>query len=97
MIIFSTMSTSLNTVAGTIYEDFIAPRKTFKNITPTAIMKWIVVLAGVSCICMVFIVEKLGGVLQISISFNGLVGGPILGLFTLGMLFPSANAKVNSI
>lgn len=39
-------------------------------------------------------VEQLGSVLQVAISFNGMVGGVTLGLFSLGMLFPWANSKV---
>lgn len=34
--------------------------------------------------------------MQVAISFNGMVGGVTLGLFSLGMLLPWANSKVNS-
>lgn len=36
---------------------------------------------------------QLGSVMQVAISFNGMVGGVTLGLFTLGMFFPWANSK----
>lgn len=39
---------------------------------------------------------RLGSVMQVAISFNGMVGGVTLGLFTLGMFFPSANSKVRT-
>lgn len=91
----STMSTALNTSAGTIYEDFIKHRQ--KTVatekTGSKVMKIIVVVMGCICVGLVFLVEKMGGVLQVSMSFSGITGGPLLGLFTLGMLFPSANAK----
>lgn len=43
----------------------------------------------------VFIIAHLGSVMQVAISFNGMVGGVTLGLFSLGMFFPWANSKVN--
>lgn len=89
------MSTCLNTSAGTIYEDFIKPRQKSKPTEKSGskIMKIIVVIMGFICVALVFLVEKMGGVLQISMSFAGITGGPLLGLFTLGMLFPTANSK----
>lgn len=33
--------------------------------------------------------------LQTTISIVGTIGGPLLGLFSLGILFPSANSKVS--
>lgn len=90
----SSMSTSLNTLAGTIYTDFILPRRENTYWKSTNIMKVLVVVVGIISICLVFLIEQMGGVLQIAFSFFGITGGPLMGLFTLGMLFPSANAKV---
>lgn len=37
--------------------------------------------------------EQLGGILQATLTLNGLIGGVTLGLFSLGVLFKSANSK----
>lgn len=34
------------------------------------------------------------GILQATLTFNGLVGGILLGLFSLGIFFKKANVKV---
>lgn len=91
----STMSTGLNTAAGTTYEDFIKPLLPWKPSDRTAnlIMKTIVVVLGVLITSLVFIVEKLGTIMQVSLSLHGVTTGVQLYLFTLGMFLPWANAK----
>lgn len=90
------MSAGLNTLSGVIYEDFIKPFMP-KNTTDkraSDIMKCIVVVIGVISTALVFVVEHLGSILPLSVSFGGMVNGPLLGMFTLGMLVPFANSKV---
>ncbi|XP_067217370.1 sodium-coupled monocarboxylate transporter 1-like [Linepithema humile] len=55
--------------------------------------RWISIFFGVLSFALVFVVERLGSVLQVALSFNGMVGGVTLGLFSLGMFVPWANAK----
>lgn len=49
---------------------------------------------GILSFALVFVVEQLGGILQATLTLNGLVGGVTLGLFSLGIFFKSANPKV---
>lgn len=91
------MSAHLNTLAGVLYEDFFSkflPQKTTDEVA-NRIIKITVVVAGTICVALVFVVEKLGGVIQISGCLSGITTGPLLGLFTLGMLFPQVGAKVD--
>jgi sodium-coupled monocarboxylate transporter 8/12 len=90
----SSMSSSLNTVAGTIYEDFIRPKYP-ENTEKTAsnIMKLLVVILGILILGLVFVVERMGQIFQITIVLSGLTGGTLLGIFTMGMLSRSVNSK----
>lgn len=64
----STMSTGLNSMTGVIYEDMIKPswKKPISEANASFIMKIVVVIIGVICVSMVFIVEQLGTLIQVS-------------------------------
>ncbi|XP_055541915.1 sodium-coupled monocarboxylate transporter 1-like isoform X1 [Wyeomyia smithii] len=90
----STMSSVLNTLAGTIYEDFIRvrfPKSSEK--TASNVMKCLVILLGVVVIGLVFVVEKLGQVMHMAISLSGITSGTLLGMFTSGMISTVINTK----
>jgi Na+/proline symporter len=61
------MSAQLNTVSGTIYEDFIVKflSVNVSELTASFIMKCIVVVSGVICVALVVVVEKLNGIIQV--------------------------------
>lgn len=48
---------------------------------------------GIFSFGLIFLVEG-RGILQATLTLNGLVGGILLGLFSLGIFFPRANAQV---
>ena len=89
------MSTGLNSMTGVIFEDLIKPKYTnISELKSSIIMKTIVVIIGLICVTLVFVVEKLGALIQASNSMSAITAGPLLGIFTLGILFPSANSTV---
>lgn len=91
----STLSANLNSLSGTIYEDFLKNwlETHHSQKTATYILKLVVVFTGISCTAMIFVVQHLGGLLALSISLGSMAHGPLLGMFTLGVLFPRANKK----
>ncbi|XP_043502912.1 sodium-coupled monocarboxylate transporter 1-like [Polistes fuscatus] len=92
----SSLSTGLNSMAAVVLEDFIKPfRKTgFTPRITDILIKCIVIIIGVICVALAFIVEKTGShVLQLTISLNSITNGPSLGIFTMGVLMPWVNAK----
>lgn len=85
----------MNCLAGTVYEDFIS--KILKNPSEkkiSFILKSIVLIAGIVCIGVVYIVDKFEGVMQLSFIIAGITNGPTLAIFTIGMLFPFVNSNV---
>lgn len=90
----STISSSLNSIAGTIYHDFIKPCTPNANERQSSfVMKLLVVATGLLCFSLIFVIERLGGVFNIGVAFSGFCG-TILGLFSVGMLSRKFNAKV---
>lgn len=93
------MSTGLNSMTGVIFEDLIKPRmkRPLSEAQASFLMKVIVVVTGSICVALVFVVEKMGALIQASGSMSAITAGPLLGIFTLGMFFPCANSAVSPL
>lgn len=95
----STISSALNSLSALTFEDY------FKNIylltmkkpfvssgnSSSFTSKIISTFYGAACIGVAFLAQNLGGVLQASLTIFGVIGGPLLGTFTLGMCTKVAN------
>uniref|UniRef100_H2LYA4 Solute carrier family 5 member 8 n=1 Tax=Oryzias latipes TaxID=8090 RepID=H2LYA4_ORYLA len=89
----STVSSSINALAAVTIEDLIKPHTNLSEKQLSWLSKGMSLLFGVLCIGMAGIASLMGGILQATISIFGVIGGPLLGLFTLGILCPFANSK----
>ncbi|XP_062571734.1 sodium-dependent multivitamin transporter-like [Saccostrea cucullata] len=90
----STISSGLNAVAAVLLEDFVKPYfcKKISGRAATLFSKATVVGCGLVCLALAYFVSELGAILQLAYVLFGILGGPLLGLFTFGMLCPWGNA-----
>ncbi|KAM9814211.1 sodium-coupled monocarboxylate transporter 1 [Neosynchiropus ocellatus] len=89
----STVSSSINALVAVTVEDFIYP--VFKNLTQrqiTIMNMGLSVLFGALCIGMAGVASAMGSVLQAALSIFGMISGPLLGLYLLGMFSRTANS-----
>ncbi|XP_029984557.1 solute carrier family 5 member 6a [Sphaeramia orbicularis] len=89
----STISSAFNSLATVTMEDLIKPHfPAMTEAKATLLSKGLALVYGLVCLAMAYIASIMGSVLQAAFSIFGMVGGPLLGLFCLGMFFPWANS-----
>ncbi|XP_036356759.1 sodium-coupled monocarboxylate transporter 2-like isoform X1 [Octopus sinensis] len=89
----STISSGLNSLSTVILQDVIKAyiMKDLPEKKATIISKILVVVLGLVCLALAYVASLLGSVLQAALSLFGIIGGPLLGIFVLGLFFPWAN------
>ncbi|XP_071398384.1 sodium-coupled monocarboxylate transporter 1 [Centroberyx affinis] len=89
----STVSSSINALVAVTMEDFILPL--WKNLTQKQV-SWLnmglSVFFGFLCIGMAGVASLMGSILQAALSVFGMISGPLLGLYLLGMFFRTTNS-----
>lgn len=93
----SSLSTCLNSMSAVVLEDFIKPfvKKPLSNTAINWIMRSVVVVVGIICVALVVVVQKMGTVLQLTMSLEAITNGPLLGIFTIGVFLPWINSTVS--
>ncbi|XP_038057833.1 sodium-coupled monocarboxylate transporter 2-like isoform X2 [Patiria miniata] len=91
----STVSSGLNALAAVTAEDLVKPCfPRMRQERYTLVTKLIAFGFGLLCILIAYVTSLLNqGVLQLALSLFGMTGGPLLGLFSLGLFFPWTNSK----
>ncbi|GAB0090056.1 Sodium/solute symporter [Sergentomyia squamirostris] len=91
----SSMSTFLNSMAAVVLEDFFKPlsRNRLSMTAKNWIMRAVVVVCGLMCIPLMAIAERSNTIMQLTNSFEGVTSGSVLGIFMLGIFFPSINGN----
>lgn len=93
----STVSSAVTSLAAVTLEDFVKPfcfgHRGLPDDKASRISKLLALFYGILCVILAYVAEHLGGILQASLTIFGVVGGPLLGVFSLGMLTRTANQK----
>ncbi|XP_075328707.1 sodium-coupled monocarboxylate transporter 1-like [Odontesthes bonariensis] len=89
----STVSTCINALAAVTLEDLIKPCIRTSEKHQLIISKGLSCFYGVLCIAIAGMASNMGEMMQAVATVTGVTGGPLLGLFSLGMLCPFANSK----
>uniref|UniRef100_A0A3P9CQ42 Solute carrier family 5 member 8 n=1 Tax=Maylandia zebra TaxID=106582 RepID=A0A3P9CQ42_9CICH len=88
----STVSTSINAMAAVTMEDLIKPRIKLSEKKLLLISKGLSVFFGIVCVAMAGLASLMGHMMQAVSIIWGVTGGPLLGLFSLGVLCPFVNS-----
>lgn len=93
----SSLSTCLNSMSAVVLEDFVKPfvSKPLSERSINWIMRSVVVGVGAICLCLVYVVEKMGTVLQLTMSLEAITNGPLFGIFTIGIFLPWVRGNVS--
>uniref|UniRef100_A0A8C3AGR9 Solute carrier family 5 member 6 n=1 Tax=Cyclopterus lumpus TaxID=8103 RepID=A0A8C3AGR9_CYCLU len=93
----STISSAFNSLATVTMEDLVKPHfPAMTEARATLLSKALALSYGLLCMAMAYFTHLMDdSVLQVALKIFGMVGGPVLGLFCLGMFFPWANATVS--
>ncbi|GFV11541.1 sodium-coupled monocarboxylate transporter 1 [Trichonephila clavipes] len=90
----STISSAVNSLTAVTMEDFIRPYCFCKKLSESwmaFVAKLLAVGYGVLTLLLTFLVANFRGVMEASNVVFGMVGGPILGIYSLGMFTKTAN------
>lgn len=86
-------------MAAIVLEDFYKPfaNQPLSEKQTGYLMRSVVFAVGVISLALVFVVERLGTVLQLSMSLGGVTCGPTFGIFTMGLMCPWVNKRVSMV
>jgi sodium-coupled monocarboxylate transporter 8/12 len=86
----SSLSTALNSFSAVVLEDFYKPfaKGEVSERSSAIIMRATVLVVGVVSVALVYVVQHMGSVLQLSMTVPSIAFGPMLGIYIIGMCIP---------
>ncbi|XP_037562328.1 putative sodium-dependent multivitamin transporter [Dermacentor silvarum] len=89
----STLSSGFNALAAVTWEDFLVCHLSLTSRQEAYITKLVAALYGLLTIGLAFVAGTVGSILKAAFAMSGALSGPLLGVFTMGLLFPVSNKK----
>jgi len=91
----STISSGLNALAAIALKDFTPSRILGKmgEYQQALLTKLFSFIFGVACFGITYLIRYMPGLLEAAMVVGGVVNGPIIGIFTVGMLLPWVNSR----
>ena len=92
---FSSLSSSLNSLAAVTWEDFLVRLKYFRAMSPrsqTNVTRLIGAIYGVICMGLAFSAQNLGAIYTATFAVIGATAGALYGAFLMGLFLPFVNA-----
>lgn len=86
----SSLSTGLNAMSAVVLEDFCKPfmKNGISERMSSYVMRGTVLVLGILSVLLVYVVQHLGSVLQLSMSIPTACFGPMLGVYFVGLILP---------
>lgn len=84
----SSLSTALNSMSAVVLEDFCKPfiKNGISEKACAIILRGTVLIIGIVSVAMVYIVQHMGSVLQLSMTVPSICFGPMLGVYIIGLV-----------
>ncbi|GFY45108.1 putative sodium-dependent multivitamin transporter [Trichonephila inaurata madagascariensis] len=92
----STVSSAVNSLTAVTMQDLLKPFLVSRGLSQKKMAfsaKAITLFYGFLCIILTFLVASFGNLVQASLTVFGMLGGPVLSVFFLGMMTTRANEK----
>uniref|UniRef100_G3MQS0 Sodium/solute symporter n=1 Tax=Amblyomma maculatum TaxID=34609 RepID=G3MQS0_AMBMU len=89
----STLSSGFNSLAAVTWEDFLVRHLSLTPRHEAYVTKIVAALYGLLTIGLAFVAGTVGSILKAAFAMSGALSGPLLGVFTMGLLIPPCNKK----
>lgn len=89
----STLSSGFNSLAAVTWEDFLVRHLRLTSRQEAFVTKLVAAIYGLLTIGLAFVAGSVGSILKAAFAMSGALSGPLLGVFTMGLLLPLSNKK----